>query len=253
MVGRAGATVAGAAVLVLLTSGCTTVVSGAARPAPGLAPDPVTGIAVRQVLLDDSDLSKLLGRSFRSDPSLPPRFGGVDQLPDGWDGATPADCVGTAVGGQRGVYESAGVRDVAHEFWDSSADDSAMTGLGESVVAMENAAAANALFEKFAEQWGHCDGVRVVRGEEDSGGTSGEVSAVSTGDAVLTATVRTNVDGVEGLMVTRAVAVRVNCVVDVDVFWFAGEDDDGDTPPAGDPTAADLARAMLDKVRGLTG
>ena len=238
----------------LVTSGCSTVVSGTVRPAPGLAPDPVTGIAVRQVLLDDADLSKLLGRSFRSDPSLPPRFGGIDQLPDGWDGATPADCVGAAVGGQRGVYESAGVRDIAHEFWDSSADDSPMTGLGEAVVALEDAAAATALFEKFAEQWGHCDGVTVIRGDdEDDGGTSGEVSAVSRDDAVLTATVRTTVDGEEGLLVTRAVAVRVNCVVDVDVFWFAGEDEDGDTPPAGDPTAADLARAMLDKVRGLTG
>lgn len=239
--------------LVLLSSGCSTVVSGTARPGLGLAPNPVTGIAVRQVLLDDSDLSKLLGRPFRSDPSLPPRFGGVDQLPDGWEGATPAECVGAAVGGQRGVYESAGVRDIAHEFWDSSTDDSPMTGLGEAVIAMEDAAAANALFEKFAEQWGHCDGVTVFRGEEDSGGTSGEVSGVSQGDAVLTATVRTIVDGEEGLLVTRAVAVRVNCVVDVDVFWFVGEDDDGNTPQAGDPTAADLARAMLDKVRGLTG
>lgn len=254
MVARAAGAVAGAAVLALLASGCTTVVTGTVRPAPGLAPTPVTGIAVRQVLLDDAELSKLIGRPFHSDPGLPPRFGGVDELPDAWDSATPGDCIGTAVGGQRSVYESAGVEDVAHEFWDTSAtEDSPLAGIGEAAIALKTAADADALFEKFAEQWGHCDGVTVVRSDADNSGASGEVTDVSTGDAVLTATVRTIVDGQEGLRVTRAVAVRVNCIVDVDVFWFAGEDDHADAPPAGDTTAADLARAMLDKVRGLSG
>ena len=41
-------------------------------------------------LLDDAELSKLVGRPFHSNPGLPPRFGGVDELPDGqarlaWD------------------------------------------------------------------------------------------------------------------------------------------------------------------------
>lgn len=254
MTARAGGTVAGAVVLALSATGCTTVIAGTVRPAPGLAPTPVTGIAVRQVLLDDAELSKLIGRPFHSDSNLPPRFGGVDELPDAWDSAAPADCVGTAVGGQRVVYESAGVRDVAHEFWDSSAaDDSALTGVGEAVIALATAADADALFEKFSQQWGHCDGVTVVRNDERSSDASGEVTEVSAGDVVLTATVRTTVDGAEGLRVTRAVGVRVNCVVDVDVFWFAAEEGDADAPPAGDTTAADLARAMLDKVRGLSG
>lgn len=242
------------AALALLASGCTTVVDGTVRPAPGLAPTPLTGMAVRQVLLDDAELSKLVGHSFRSDPTLPPRFGGVDELPDAWESAAPADCVGAAVGGQKTVYEAAGVQEIAHEFWDSSADaDSPLTGVSEAVIALGSAADADALFEKFSQQWDHCDGVTVARQGGDNNEASGEVTEVSTGGAVLTATVRTSVNGAVGLRVSRAVAVLVNCVVDIDVFWFVGEEDHADAPPPGDTTAADLARAMLDKIRGLSG
>lgn len=211
-------------------------------------------MAVRQVLLDDAELSKLVGQPFHSDPDLPPRFGGLNELPDAWDDAAPEDCVGAAVGGQKSVYDNAGVQDVAHEFWDSSSlDDSPLTGVGEAVIALGSAADANALFEKFSQQWGSCEGVIVTREEGRASEATGEVTDVSTEDEVLTATVHTTLDGEVGLRVTRAVAARVNCVVDVDVFWFVDEDDESDVPPAGDTTAADLARAMLDKVRVLTG
>ncbi|WP_409437066.1 sensor domain-containing protein [Mycobacterium sp. SMC-14] len=254
MTARAGAIAAGAVAVVLLASGCTTVVAGTVRPAAGLAPTPVSGMAVRQVLLDDSELSKLTGQPFRSDPSLPPRFGGLDELPDAWESAAPEDCVGAAVGGQRSVYSSARVRDVAHEFWDSSSDgDSPLTGVGEAVIALDNAADAGELFEKFVQQWGSCDGVVVTRDSGADSEASGEITEVSNQDAVLVATVRTTVDGEAGLRVSRALAARVNCVVDVDVFWFVEEDDHSGAPPAGDTTAADLARAMLDKVRNLSG
>ncbi|PQM52149.1 sensor domain-containing protein [Mycolicibacter virginiensis] len=237
----------------MLASGCTTVVSGTVRPAPGLAPTPVTGMAVRQVLLDDSELSKLTGQPFRSDPSIPPRFGGLDELPDAWESADPQDCVGAAVGGQRSVYSAARVRDAAHEFWDSSSDDSPLTGVGEAVIALDSAADADALFEKFAQQWGSCDGVVVTRDSGTDSEASGEITDVANQDAVMVATVRTSVDGEAGLRVSRALAARVNCVVDVDVFWFVEDDDHSGAPPAGDSTAADLARAMLDKVRNLSG
>lgn len=254
MTTRAVAIAAGAAAVMLLAGGCTTVVSGKVRPAPGLAPTPVTGMAVRQVLLDDSELSKLTGQPFSSDPSLPPRFGGLDELPDAWESAEPEDCVGAAVGGQRRVYSSAGVRDAAHEFWDgSSSGDSPLTGVGEAVIALDSTADASALFEKFAEQWGSCDGVVVTRDSGTDSEASGEVTDVSNQDAVLVATIRTSLDGEAGLRVSRALATRVNCVVDVDVFWFVDEDDHSGAPPADDTTAADLARAMLDKVRNLSG
>ncbi|ULP49046.1 MULTISPECIES: sensor domain-containing protein [Mycolicibacter] len=253
MTSRAGTIAAGAVAVVLLASGCTTVVSGTVRPAPGLAPTPVTGMAVRQVLLDDSELSKLTGQPFRSDPSIPPRFGGLDELPDAWESADPQDCVGAAVGGQRSVYSAARVRDAAHEFWDSSSDDSPLTGVGEAVIALDSAADADALFEKFAQQWGSCDGVVVTRDSGTDSEASGEITDVANQDAVMVATVRTSVDGEAGLRVSRALAARVNCVVDVDVFWFVEDDDHSGAPPAGDSTAADLARAMLDKVRNLSG
>ncbi|WP_207568066.1 sensor domain-containing protein [Mycolicibacter engbaekii] len=247
-------TILGAAALVLLSSGCTTVVSGTVRPAADLAPTPVTGIAVREVLLDDSELTKLTGQPFRSDPSLPPRYGGLDELPDAWESAAPQDCVGAAVGGQRSVYSSANVRDAAHEFWDSSAaEDSPLTGVGEAVIALDSATEADALVEKFAQQWRSCDGVVVTRDSGTDSEASGEITDVSDEDAVLVAVVRTSVDGEAGLRVSRALGSRVNCIVDVDVFWFAGEDDDSDVPPAGDTTAADMVRAMLDKVRNLSG
>ncbi|WP_409428944.1 sensor domain-containing protein [Mycobacterium sp. SMC-11] len=253
MTSRAGTIAAGAVAVVLLASGCTTVVSGTVRPAPGLAPTPVTGMAVRQVLLDDSELSKLTGQPFRSDPSIPPRFGGLDELPDAWESADPQDCVGAAVGGQRSVYSAARVRDAAHEFWDSSSDDSPLTGVGEAVIALDSAADADALFEKFAQQWGSCDGVVVTRDSGTDTEASGEITDVANQDAVLVATVRTSVDGEAGLRVSRALAARVNCVVDIDVFWFVEDDDHSGAPPAGDSTAADLARAMLDKIRNLSG
>lgn len=254
MASRASIIAAGAVAVVLLASGCTTVVAGTVRPAPGLAPTPVTGMAVRQVLLDDSDLSKLTGQPFRSDPSIPPRFGGLDELPDAWESAEPEDCVGAAVGGQRSVYSVAKVRDAAHEFWDSSSEaDSPLTGVGEAVIALDSAADADALFERFAQQWGSCDGVVVTRDSGEDSEASGEVADVSNQDAILVATVRTSVDGEAGLLVSRALAARVNCVVDVDVFWFIEDDDHSGAPPAGDTTAAELARAMLDKVRALSG
>ncbi|KKC01353.1 sensor domain-containing protein [Mycolicibacter arupensis] len=254
MAARAGAVAAGVAAISLLTGGCTTVVAGTVRPAPGLAPTPVEGMAVRQVLLDDSELSKLTGQPFHSDPSLPPRYGGLDDLPDAWESADPPDCVGAAVGGQRSVYSAASVRDVAHEFWDSASDeDSSLTGVAEAVIALASASDADALFEKFADQWKSCDGVVVTRDGGTDSEASGEITDVSDQDSVLVATVRTSVDDDAGLRVSRALATRVNCVVDVDVFWFVDEDDDPSAPPEGETAAADLARAMLDKVRNLSG
>ncbi|MBS9534515.1 sensor domain-containing protein [Mycobacterium sp. M1] len=233
-------------------TGCTRVVTGKVRPAPGLAPTPVTGTAVRQVLLDDAELTSLLHRPFLSDPNLAPRFGGVDKLPNGWASAGPKSCIGTAVGGQRVVYDGSDVQDVAHEFWNvARSDPSSMTGVAEGVMALPTAADAEALFTKFADQWSHCDGVTVIRHDGYNSDASGEITAASDDGSVLTATVQTTVDGDPGLMVTRALSVQVNCVVDVDVYWLTGVFEPG--APAGDTTAVDIARAMNEKVRGITG
>lgn len=240
--------------LLLLVPGCTAVVPGTVRPAPGLTPQPVTGAAVRQALLDDAEVSTLLGQDFRSDPNLPPRFGGGDDLPDGWTSAAPSYCIGTVVGAQKTVYRSAGVRDVAQEFWGSPKSArsarSALTGVAEGVIALPTAADAQVAFEKFAAQWNRCDGITVTRDQNESTGSSAataEITDVQTGDSLITATVRTVVAGAVRLSVTRALGIRVNCLVDVDVF--AGPAGEGSDNPA----AADVARAMMDKVSALAG
>lgn len=239
----------------VLASGCTRVVTGTVRPAPGLAPTPATGAAVRQVLLDDVELSKLADQPFRSDPNLPPRFGGVDQLPDGWASGVPEECVTSAVGAQRSVYAGSGAQDIAHEFWNvARAGASPVTGVAEGVVALPNAADAEALFQKLAEQWSHCDGITVIRHDGRHSDASGEITDVSTAGSVLTATVQTTVSGTPGLKVSRALSVQVNCVIDVDVFWFSDDRaDDRADASAGDTLATEMARAMTEKVRGLTG
>jgi hypothetical protein len=55
-----------------LAAGCTAVVGGAARPAPGLTPRPLIGQAVSRALLDDGELAKLLGQYFKSAPDSRP-------------------------------------------------------------------------------------------------------------------------------------------------------------------------------------
>lgn len=245
--------VAMVALPLLLLPGCTTVVPGAARPAPGLTPEPVTGASVRQALLDDVELSALLGQNFRSDPHLPPRFGGIDDLPDGWVSAAPRYCIGTVVGAQKTVYRALGphdVQEVAQEFWGTAkAARSPLTGVAEGVIALPTAGDAQVAFEKFAAQWNRCAGITVTRDRDEStgaGATSAEITDVQTGDSVITATVRTVVAGAVRLSVTRAVGIRVNCLVDVDVF--AG----GPLPETADqPVAAEVARAMMDKVSAL--
>ncbi len=48
--------------VILVAAACTRVVDGSARPARGLTPRPITGQTVKQVLLDESELSKMLGQ-----------------------------------------------------------------------------------------------------------------------------------------------------------------------------------------------
>lgn len=226
--------------------GCSRVVDGRVRAAPGLAPNPVVGSAVRQVALNDAELSKLFGLSFRSDPAYPPQFGNGEDLPNGWGAATPAECIGTVVGGQRAAYRDYTVKDIVHEFWDGTgADDSQLTSVAEAVVALGSAADAESAFAKFAENWRHCDGVTVTRNDGDNLPATGEISAVSTGDTVLTAVVQTTLEGEPGLRVTRALGVRVNCLIDVDVFVDSGD------PAGSTDRAVQMVRAMMDKVSGL--
>lgn len=239
----AGRGIAGSAVVLAvaaLAAACTAVVTGRVRPAPGLTPGPLTGTSVKQALLDDAELAGMFGQSFGSDPTIAPRFGGPEALPDGWSSAVPADCVGAAVGSQQIAYQSLNVHDIAQEFWVGTG---AVTAVAEGVVALPTAADAETAFGAFAAQWTRCEGITVRRYQDDADTDTGEVTAVRTGDAVLTATVHTNL-GDAGIRVERALGVRLNCLVDVDVFVAADA-------AAADTGAADVARAIMTKVSAL--
>src|SRR5262245_52030520 len=100
-----------------LASGCT--VGGEARPAPNLKPRPLTGETIKQVLLDDTALSRILDQSFRDDTELQPWFGGPDQLRHAYGSVTPADCAGVITPMEKTAYQSADVPAVTGQTWSS--------------------------------------------------------------------------------------------------------------------------------------
>ncbi|WP_141224754.1 sensor domain-containing protein, partial [Mycobacterium nebraskense] len=112
---RAGRTVLTCLLAIALGTGCT--VAGTARPAPGLKPHPVTGQPVKKVLLDDGELSKLLGQSFGAKTELPARFGGPEVLPPAFGAVSPLNCVGVTSMMVKNAYQSGDVKNAARETW----------------------------------------------------------------------------------------------------------------------------------------
>ena len=145
----------------LLATACTVVTGGKAHSPPNLAPQSVTGQAIRQVLLGDDTLSRIFQQRFIIDERLPPRFGGPEAL-RGLRSASPADCLGVAEMLHENVYPSSKVNDVAVENWRHAVMSANVTGVKEGVVSLPTPADANALFSRFAEQWQRCDGQALV-------------------------------------------------------------------------------------------
>ncbi|HEY9306035.1 MAG TPA: sensor domain-containing protein, partial [Mycobacterium sp.] len=104
------------------------------------------------------------------------------------------------------------------------------------------AAAADALFAKFTKAWNLCNGTTVTSQIPIGGDPTATISDVRARDSVLAATVESGTT----LTITsaRAVGVRVNCIVEVDVAFFANQQ------PAG--AAVDIAHAMMNKVSSLS-
>src|ERR1700751_5845039 len=141
----------------MFVAGCSGVVGGTARPAANLTARPLTGPTIKQVVLDDSALSRIINPSFRIDPRFSPRLGGPQALQD--DGsASPVDCLGVASMLRRDVYQSGKVTHVAVETWRQAAMSMEGTGVTEGVVSLPTAADAQALFAEFSRQWRKCDG-----------------------------------------------------------------------------------------------
>lgn len=245
--------VAAALLLAMSTAGCATIVDGTARPAPGMAPRSLHGQTIKQVLLGHRALSRILNQSFKIDPHFRPRFGGPDALlDDGW--FSPGDCLGVASMLQRVVYQSSKVRHVAVQTWRHAPKSVEVTSVKEGVVSLPSPAEAQALFEKFSQQWQQCDGTTMPLS-----GTVFKLKAAVTNveatNPVVSATISMgfasrSLDSAS-LQSGRALGVRGNCLVEVEVAFFA---DTQPPDPGADPqaSAVDVAQAILDKVGALS-
>jgi hypothetical protein len=241
--------------VVLLVAGCSGVVGGTARPAANLKARPLNGPTIKQVLLGDSALSRILNQSFRIDPRFPPRFGGPETLQD--DGsASPVDCLGVASMLQQGVYQSGKVTHVAVETWRQAAMSMEVTNIKEGVVSLPTAADAQALFAEFSRQWRKCEGMTASL-PESVFRLKAKTTNVQITDSVVAATVSIgwgspSSDDEASIPSGRAVGVRGNCLVEVEVDFFntsnASQHGTGDINTI--PT--DIAHAMMDKISALS-
>jgi len=245
------------AVVAASVVGCGGVVDGTAKPAPNLKPRPLTGQIVSWVPLDDVALSRMLGQPFVA--RQPPEFGGPDKLFQPDNQTSPAECRGVTMMLQKSVYESAGVKDVAYESWWNNGDPAQVISVMEGVVALPTAAQADALFAKFSQQWRQCNGTTST---EQTGpiSTTNVISDVRVADASKTIVAATNtatavLPNMPPLLPTpqaRAVGVRLNCLVEVEVVFF-GDRRPSDPGSANlDTSGTDIAHAMMDKVSSLS-
>ncbi len=227
--------------VMLVAAACTQVVDGAVRPARGLTPRPLIGQTVEQALLDGSELSKMIGQTLKSRAEFPPRFGGRDLLfglP-----ASPSQCAGVVFELHTNSYETADIRNVAQEsWWTADVRGAKVIDVSEAVVALPTASAADPLFAKITREWNRCNGTTVTSYFPSGGGPTAVISGVRAADSVLAATVEAG--NTFTITRARAVGVRVNCLVEVEVAYFADHHPDG--------TAVNIAHRMMDKVSDLS-
>lgn len=241
----------GCVVAAVLAVGCGPVVSGTPKPAPNLKPRPLTGQTIKQVPLDDVALSRMLDQPFVG--RMPPEFGGADKLYSQLPGGA---CLGVTAMLQKSVYESADVQDVASESWWNNGDPAQVISVIEGVVALPTAAQAEALFAKFSEQWQRCNATTTMEqnGPISTTNVIGDIRVTKTVVAATnTATsVLPNMPPLRPTPQARAIGVRLNCLVEVQVVFFGDRrsSDPGSANP--DTSATDIAHAMMDKVSALS-
>lgn len=245
---------------VLLTAGCAAAVGGNAQPAPTPKPRSLTRQTVNHVLLNDAAMARIVKQPLEIDPRFPPRFGGPEELQDAGT-ALPDGCVGVAAMLQQNVYPSSDVQQIAVETLRHTAAPAAVTSVREAAVSLPTAADANALFAAFSQQWQKCDGATtslpagVFR-------LKGAIAHVQVSPSVLAATVSIGwttpkaepAPDPDAIRTLRAVGVRNNCLVEVEVDVFSPSKRPGH--PAGashdlDNSATDIASAMMEKVDAL--
>ena len=238
-------------VVAALAMGCGPVVSGTPKPAPNLKPRPLAGQTVRQVPLDDVALSRMLDQPFVG--RMPPAFGGADKL---YSQLPAGACLGVTAMLQKSVYESADVQDVASESWWNNGDPAQVISVIEGVVALPTAAQAEALFAKFSEQWQQCNATTTTEqnGPISTTNAIGDIRVTKTVVAATNTATSTlpNMPALRPTPQARAIGVRLNCLVEVQVVFFGDRrsSDPGSANP--ETSAIDIAHAMMDKVSDLS-
>jgi hypothetical protein len=246
------------ALVAALAVGCGGVVDGTAMPAPNLKPRPLAGETVRQVLLDDAALSRMLNQPFVS--RKPPEFGGPDKL---YTSLPPADCLGVTAMLQKSVYQSgpqpAQVKDVAAESWWNNGDPAQVISVIEGVVTLPSAAQAAALFAQFSQQWQQCNGTTTTEqnGPISTTNAISDVRVASSSNTVVAATntatsVLPNMPALQSTPQARAIGVQLNCLVEVEVVFFGDRRPSDPGSARVDTSAIDVAHAMMDKVSALS-
>lgn len=226
-------------------TGCTAIVGGAARPAPGLVPRPLTGREVERALLDNAELNRAFGQSFKTDPDQPGGFGGSELLQE--NAQTPPDCGGVVDPLLKDSYAGSEVRAVATSDWMYSSPNPAAIAVQEAVVALPDARAADAAFSALARRWRSCGGATMTIGGDPN--FTSRVGSIAEKNSVLSAPI----DDISSYMTmpeARAVGVRVNCLLEVKVVYYASADRDGSS--AHTATAVDVAQLLMQKVISLT-
>ena len=238
----------------LLAVGCTTFTSGKAQAPLKPTARSLTGQTIRQVLLDGGALSRILNEPFIINRRLPPRYGGPEAMQD-LRSASRVDCLGVAEMLHESVYQSSEVNDVADETWREAGTSAKLTDIKEGVVSLPTAADANALFSRFSQQWEKCDGQALLLPDRVFR-LSAKITNVQVAPSVLAGTVWIAFDSPSSDTVSmparRAIGVRGNCLVEVEVDFFNESSRSLQGSVAKNATAVDIAQIMMDRVSALS-
>ena len=235
-------------------TGCGGVVDGTAKPAPNLKLGPLSGATVSKVLLDGATLSRMLDQTLVSrDPA---QVGGPDKLYQLKRSTSQAGCLGVTAMLQKSVYRSADVKDVASESWWNNGEPAQVITVMEGVVTLPSTAQAQALFAQFSQQWQQCNGmttseqtgpISTTNVISDVRGTGSTIAATKTATSVLP-----NMPPLRPTPQARAIGVRSNCLVEVEVVFFGGRRSTDPGSADVNASALDIPRAMMDRVNALS-
>ena len=234
----------------LLVSGCTTVTEGEVRPAAGLALRPLNGDQLLDVLPTTNQVVDLIADPLGPDPELPEELGELSDMADGLSSdaeASPHECVGAISTLQRSIYEDTGLKEYANRSWELPEDeDGDVLSATAGVAAFPGTADANDVFDAFAEQWKDCDGTAVeVPVEDGDDYFLDSVTNVRVEHAVLSADIETSRPSASiSWPRVRAIGVRGNCLVEVDISFFGGDA----PPPDLENVAIEMAQSVMHRI-----